>query len=84
MHTIIQLCVWMMLAIIYLTFLVIKKQGDFSHGPVVKNLPASAGGTGLTPSPGNSHRLKSSYAHRLQLVSLQSGAGLLQHEPPCS
>ena len=30
-------------------------QGDFPGGAVVKNLPAKAGDTGLTPGPGRSH-----------------------------
>ena len=29
--------------------------GDFSGGPVVKNLPANAGDMGLIPSPGRFH-----------------------------
>ena len=28
---------------------------DFPGGPVVKNLPANAGDTGLIPGPGRSH-----------------------------
>ena len=28
---------------------------DLPGGPVVKNLPANAGDTGLTPGPGRSH-----------------------------
>ena len=29
--------------------------GDFPGGAVVKNLPANAGDTGLSPGPGRSH-----------------------------
>ena len=31
------------------------KHGDFPGGTVVKNLPANAGDTGLSPGPGRSH-----------------------------
>ena len=31
--------------------------GDFSGGPVVKDLPANAGDVGLIPGPGRSHVL---------------------------
>ena len=31
--------------------------GGFSGGTVVKNLPANAGNTGLSPGPGKSHML---------------------------
>ena len=44
----------MMLAIIYLTFLIIeknKKTRDSSRGPMVKNLPANTGDR-LDPQPG--------------------------------
>ena len=30
-----------------------KKLGDFPGGTVVKNLPANAGNTGLSPGPGD-------------------------------
>ena len=30
-------------------------KGDFPGGAVVKNLPANAGDTGFSPSPGRSH-----------------------------
>ena len=33
--------------------------GDFPGGAVVKNLPANAGDTGLSPGPGRSHMLQS-------------------------
>ena len=33
------------------------KYRDFPGGPVVKNLPASEGDTGLIPGPGRSHML---------------------------
>ena len=33
------------------------KHQDFPGGPVVKNLPANAGDTGLIPNPGRSHML---------------------------
>ena len=32
-----------------------KKERDFPGGAVVKNPPASAGYTGLSPGPGRSH-----------------------------
>ena len=33
------------------------QRSDFPGGAVVKNLPANAGDTGLSPSPGRSHML---------------------------
>ena len=38
-------------------FLKTLKYRDFPGGPVVKNLPASEGDTGLIPGPGRSHML---------------------------
>ena len=32
-----------------------RKMGDFPGGAVVRNLPADAGDTGLSPGPGRSH-----------------------------
>ena len=37
-----------------------KRGGGFSGGAVVKNPPANAGGTGLSPGLGRSHMLQSS------------------------
>ena len=37
---------------------------------MVKNLPANAGDTGLSPGPGRSHVLQSSWAREPQLLSL--------------
>ena len=51
----------------------------FSDGSVVKNLPATAGDTGLIPSPGRSHMLPSNQASVPQLLSLCSRAW----EPNC-
>ena len=45
---------------------------DFSGGTVDKNLPASAGDTGLIPGPGESHTPRSNYGHALQLLSLST------------
>ena len=53
---------------------------DFPGGPVVKNRPANAGDTGLTPGPGRFHRLRSNKAHGPQLLSLSPGAGAAQQE----
>ena len=39
---------------------------------MVKNLPASAGDTGLSPGPGRSHMPQSSLARAPQLLSLHS------------
>ena len=33
----------------------IRDYGDFPGGPVVKNPPANAGDTGLSPGPGRFH-----------------------------
>ena len=39
-----------------MTKALLKNQyGDFPGGGVVKNLPANAGDTGLSPGPGRSH-----------------------------
>ena len=40
-------------------FLKTLKYRDFPGGPVVKNLPASEGDTGLISGPGRSHMLRS-------------------------
>ena len=37
-----------------------KKERNFPGGAVVKDLPANAGNTGLSPGPGKSHRPRSS------------------------
>ena len=50
---------------------------DFPVGTVVKNPPAKARDTGLSPGPGRSHMLQSNEAHEPQLLSLHSRA----HEP---
>ena len=56
----------------------------FTGGAVVKNPPANAGDTGLSPGPGRSHMLRSNLARAPQLLSLCSRA----HEPqllsPCA
>ena len=54
-----------------------KVKEDFPGGPVVKNLPANAGDTGLSLGPGRSHMLQSNKARAPQLLSLRSRA----HEP---
>ena len=46
----------------------------FPGGAVVKNPPANARDTGLSPGPGRSHMLRSSQASVPQLLSLRSGA----------
>ena len=43
---------------------------DFPGGSVVKNPPANAGDTGLSPGPGRSHMPRSNLAHAPQLLSL--------------
>ena len=41
----------------------VRSQGlDFPGGPVVKNLPADAGDTGLIPDPGRPHMLGNNQA----------------------
>ena len=48
----------------------LKKSQDFPGSAVVKNLPANAGDTGLSPGPGRSHIPRSNYwAHVPQLQS---------------
>ena len=47
---------------------------DFPGGVVDKNLPVSAGDTGLIPGTGRSHKPWSSSAHVLQLVSPRPSA----------
>ena len=41
---------------------------DFPGGAVVKNPPANAGDTGLTPGPGRAHMPQSYWAHVPQLL----------------
>ena len=41
---------------------------------MVKNPPANAGDTGLSPGPGRSHMWRSNEAHAPQLLSLRSRA----------
>ena len=53
---------------------------DFSGRPVVKDLPANAGGKGFIPGPGISHVPQSSYAREPQLLSLSSKAHVPQPE----
>ena len=50
---------------------------DFPGGAVVKNPPANAGDTCLSPNPGRSHMPRSDQARAPQLLSLRSTA----HEP---
>ena len=57
---------------------------DFPGGAVVKNLPASAGDTGLSPGPGRSHMRQSNKAHAPQLLSLCSRAREPQLLSPCA
>ena len=61
----------------YLGFKLLKKMsfGDFPGGAVVKNPPANAGDTGLSPGPGRYHMLRSNWACASQLLSLCSRAG---------
>ena len=47
---------------------------DFPGGAVVKNPPANAGDTGLSPDPGRSHMPQSNQARAPQLLSLRSRA----------
>ena len=42
-------------ALLMMSTIILKKHGGFPHGTVVKNLPANAGDTGLSPGPGRSH-----------------------------
>ena len=53
-------------------FLQVKKAEGFPGGTVVKNLPANAGDTGLSPGPGRSHIPQSNEARAPQLLSLRS------------
>ena len=48
------------------------KERDFPGSPVVKNPPANAGDTGLSPGLGRSHMPWGNYAHVPQLLSLWS------------
>ena len=43
----------------YLHLLIKINLGDFPGGTVVKNPPANAGDTGLSPGPGRSHMVRS-------------------------
>ena len=45
----------------YFSVVLVSKvfSGNFPGGAVVKNLPANAGDTGLSPGPGRSHRPRS-------------------------
>ena len=45
---------------------------DFPGGPVVKNLPASAGDMSSIPDPGSSHMPQSKWAPAPQLLSPHS------------
>ena len=67
---------------IYISLYIRNNYQDFPGGPVVKNLPASAGNTGLTPGPGGSHVPQSSWACVLQLLSPPSRARVPQQERP--
>ena len=46
--------------------------GDFPGGPVVKNLPANAGDTGLIPGPGRSHMPQGNEAPTLQVLRIHA------------
>ena len=46
-------------------------QQGFPGGAVVKNLPANAGDTGLSPGLGRSHMPRSNWAREPQLLSLR-------------
>ena len=59
-----------------------SKHWDFPGGPVVKNLPANAGDTGLILDLGRSHMLQSNQARLPQLLSLCSRARKLQLPKP--
>ena len=48
------------------------QKGGFPGGAVVKNLPANARHTGLSPAPGGSHMPQSNKARAPQLLSLCS------------
>ena len=48
------------------------RSGDFFGGPVVKNLHASAGNTGLIPGPGRCHMPRGNQASGPQLLSLHT------------
>ena len=54
------------------------KNRGFPDGLVVKNPPANAGGTGLTPGPGRSHMPWANQASAPQLLSQHSRACKLQ------
>ena len=58
--------------------------GGFPGGAVVKNPPAKAGDTGLSPGPGRSHTPQSNSAHSPQLLSLHSRAQEPQLLKPAS
>ena len=61
-----------------------SQRGDFPGGAVVKNLPANAGDTGLSPGPGKSHMPWSNEARAPQLLSLHSRACEPQLLSPCA
>ena len=48
--------------------------GDLPGGPVVKNLPANTGDTGLIPSPGGFYVPRNNSAHGPQVLNLCSRA----------
>ena len=52
---------------------------DLPGGAVVKNPPANAGNTGLSPGPGRSHMPRSNSARAPQLLSLRA----TETEPAC-
>ena len=54
------------------------RERGFPGGSVVKNSPANAEDMGLSPGPGGSHMLQSSWARAPQLLSLCSGARVPQ------
>ena len=56
----------------------------FPGGAVVKNPPANAGDTGLSPGLGRSHMPRSNQARALQLLSLRSRAREPQQLSPCA
>ena len=62
----------------------IKNTREFPGGAVVKNPPANAGNTGLSPGPGGSHMPRSNEARAPQLLSLRSRACEPQLLSPCA
>ena len=61
-----------------------KEIEGFPGGSLVKNLPANAGDTGLSPCPGRSHMPWSNEARAPQLLSLRSRAREPQLLRPCA